>query len=129
MTAHSTILVVDVSPLVRSCAAWMIHKAFPELEVVETDRFATALELVKTRHPLVVMTDIHLKEGSGLRLAELISAAYPDVVVVVFTNDDAPEYKAEALRRGADFFISKVEPDGTSLIDIIWSTVSKIEEA
>lgn len=67
----------------------------------------------------MIITDIHLKEGSGLRLAEVVAERYPDTTVVVFTNEDGPEYQEEALKRGADFFISKAENNGGSIIDII----------
>lgn len=119
MPVNRAIMVIDASPLIRSSASRMIRNAFPDLEVVETDRVKSALELLQKRRPVMVITDIHLREGSGLMLTEVIASRFPDTTVVVFTNEDAPEYKAEALKRGADFFISKTEPNGGSILDII----------
>jgi len=117
--ASRTIMIIDASPLIRSSASRMIQNAFPDLEVIEADRVKPALELLQKRRPMIVITDIHLQEGSGLKLTEVIASRFPDTTVVVFTNEDAPEYEAEALKRGANFFISKTEPNGGSILDII----------
>lgn len=119
MAMNRPILVTDASPLVRLSAIRMIRRAFPETEVIGADRLDAALRLVRSRRPMMVITDIHLKKGSGLRLAEVVSERYPDTTVVVFTNEDGPEYQQEALKRGADFFISKAEQNGRSILDII----------
>jgi DNA-binding NarL/FixJ family response regulator len=121
MTDHSTILIVDASPLVRSSAGRMIRNAFPELEMLEADRLSSALRKVQHHRPAMVITDIHLKEGSGLKLTEAVEAWFPETTVVVFTNEDGPEYEAEALSRGADFFISKAESGGRAILEVIRS--------
>ena len=125
MPANRAVMVIDASPLIRSSASRMIRNSFPDLEVVEADRVTSALELLNKRRPMIVITDIHLREGSGLMLTEVIAAQFPDTTVVVFTNEDEPEYKAEVLKRGADFFISKTEPNGSSILDIIKSCPTK----
>jgi DNA-binding NarL/FixJ family response regulator len=122
-----TILVVDGNPLARDSARRMLQSEHPGLEVVETDRFEAALRLLKTHRPQVVITDIHLRQGSGLSLTEAIAKRFPDTLVVVFTHDDGPEYKDEALRRGADHFFSKTEPDGEALLDVIRNPTSRAD--
>ncbi len=119
MGERSAILVVDGNPLARSSAGRMIGSAHPDLVVVEADRFASALDLLEIRRPSVVITDIRLKDGSGLDLSEIIAERFPEVFVVVFTSDDGPEYRNEALKRGADVFVSKTEGGGSVLMEIL----------
>lgn len=119
MEPDPVILIVDGSPLIRTAATRMIHKAFPASHVVGADGHEAALELVRRHRPQVVITDIHLREGDGFALSESIAARYPHILVVVFTDQDAPEYRTEALRRGADYFVSKTEADGRVLLRII----------
>jgi DNA-binding NarL/FixJ family response regulator len=97
----------------------MVKNKCPKLRFFETDRFESALRLIAERRPQVVVTDIHLKSGNGLSLTETIAARFPGIAVVVFTSDDGPEYREEALRRGADHFISKTESTGSALADIV----------
>ncbi|WP_373498857.1 response regulator transcription factor [Desulfococcus sp.] len=119
MSNNPAILIIDGSPLFRFSAGRMIRNELPELEVLEADRFESALELVKIHRPVVVITEIHLKNGSGLELTEIIATRFPDTIVMVLTINDGPEYKAEALKRGADFFISKTDPGGRTLLDFL----------
>lgn len=122
------ILVVDVNPLVRTTAKQMIRSEHPEVEVVEAARFESALQIVKSCHPHILITDIHLKDGSGLKLAEVVSTRFPETVIVVFTNADGPEYRDEALRKGASDFVSKTDPNGGVLMDIVRKRLSQHRE-
>ncbi len=119
MTAVRTILVVDANPLARDSASRMFRRAHAGVRVVATDRLEAALEFLSTQRTDMVITDIHLRQGNGLRLTEAIAKRFPAITVVVFTHDDSPEYRDEALRRGADYFFAKTEPNGRALVDII----------
>lgn len=119
MTGGRAILVVDGNPLIRSTARRMLRNEAPRAEVIEADGFAAALHLVRTRRPEVVITAIHLNEGSGLKLTEKIAADFPDILVIVFSNADETEYRKEALKRGARYFVSKAAPNGGVILDII----------
>jgi len=125
MSEKRTILVVDDNPLVRQNVILMVRKSFPELEVLEAERVDAALETVSTYRPLIMITETHVKDKSGLLLTEIVASRYPDTVVAVFTICDSPEYKAEAMKRGADFFISKTEPDGATLLKMIATCLSE----
>ena len=51
--------------------------------------------------------DIRIPGESGLALTGKIKAAHPDIIVVVNTSYDLPEYRSAAYEMGADHFISK----------------------
>ena len=48
-----------------------------------------------------------LADGNGLELARRLRASGRDSVVIVLTTHDIPEYRDEALRSGANYFMVK----------------------
>jgi len=51
--------------------------------------------------------DVRLPGENGLELTKKIKAQYPDIIVVIVTNYDLPEYRKAAYESKADHFISK----------------------
>jgi len=51
--------------------------------------------------------DLRLPGENGLELTKKIKAQYPDIIVVIVTNYDVPEYRKAAFESRADHFISK----------------------
>ncbi len=66
-----------------------------------------ALEKVKSFVPDLVFMDVRLPGTSGLVLTERIKASHPEIVVVVLTDYDLPEYREAAYHAGAHEFIPK----------------------
>lgn len=67
---------------------------------VKTNRFGP---------PDLILMDIRLPTLSGLELTEKIKADYPDIIIVILTAYDSPEYREAAIRYKADYFFSKDE--------------------
>jgi DNA-binding NarL/FixJ family response regulator len=51
--------------------------------------------------------DIQLPGASGLDVTKEIKRVYNDIVVVILSSNSQLEYRQEAYRNGADYFISK----------------------
>ncbi len=51
--------------------------------------------------------DISLPGESGLELTRRIKADYSDVIIIILTSHDSPEYREAAMRSKADYFFSK----------------------
>jgi len=51
--------------------------------------------------------DIGLPGENGLELTRKIKAAHPDVIIIILTSHDSPEYREAAIRYKADYFFSK----------------------
>jgi len=124
MSERHSILLVDGNSFLRSSVRRMIRKAFPEVVVAETDRLTPALQIVDATRLVLVITGIHLKEGNGLDLTESIRVRYPDAAIMIFTNEDDPEYMAEAFQRGANFFVSKALPNRSTILNVIKDRLS-----
>ena len=68
-----------------------------------------AVEAIEELSPDVVVTDLGLKEGSGVSLVRQVRAKRPAPPprIVVLTNRATPEYRARCLQYGADAFFDK----------------------
>jgi DNA-binding NarL/FixJ family response regulator len=101
------ILVVEDNGLFRQAVRESLQLSFPRLAIDEATTGVEALRSVEAFHPDLIFMDIRLPGESGLALTDKIKAAYPDIIIFILSNYDAPEYRKAAFRYGADHFIAK----------------------
>ena len=65
--------------------------------------------------------DICLKKENGLDLVKKIKYVYPHTVITINSNCDSPEYRAEAVHNGADYFLSKTTNTIQDLFELVES--------
>jgi DNA-binding NarL/FixJ family response regulator len=65
--------------------------------------------------------DICLKKENGLDLVKKIKYVYPHTVITINSNCDSPEYRAEAVHKGADYFLSKTTNTVQDLFELVES--------
>ncbi|MFO0748212.1 MAG: sigma-54 dependent transcriptional regulator [Myxococcota bacterium] len=99
------VLVVDDEANIRQALAGLFtHAGF----AVETaDASAPALAILRAQPFDVVLLDLRLGSESGLELLPLVKAEQPDVAVIVVTAHATIDTAVEAMRRGADNFVTK----------------------
>jgi CheY-like chemotaxis protein len=68
-------------------------------------------------HPDIVLMDIRLPGENGLEVTRKIKQIYTDIVIVILTGHDLPEYRQRAFRNGADCFIPKTSD--TCMEDVV----------
>jgi DNA-binding NarL/FixJ family response regulator len=70
--------------------------------------------------PDIVITDIQLKEGSGIEVVRRIRAGqhFPPPTIFVLTNYAIPEYRQKCLTSGADGFFDKTSDYARFLADV-----------
>lgn len=66
-----------------------------------------AVSLYKEHKPDILLTDIQMKDMSGLEAAAIILKEYPDAKIVLLTTFMDDEYVREALKVGAKGYILK----------------------
>jgi hemolysin D len=90
-----------------------------DLEVVgSVDNGKTALELVASLHPDLVIVDIEMPEIDGLMLTQAISQHFSQTKVLVLSSHDHEDYIRKALIAGAQGYLLKNTP-ARELIDAI----------
>lgn len=107
-----SVVLVDDQPLLRK-GFRMVLEEEPGLVVVgEASDGAAGLDLVRLRHPDVVVMDVRMPGMDGIEATRQITAD-PDLSatrVLVLTTFDLDEYAFSALRLGASGFILKDVP-------------------
>jgi DNA-binding NarL/FixJ family response regulator len=107
-----TVAIVDDHPLVREGLAARIA-AQPDMEVCgEAADIESALELIVSKRPSLVIVDIALKDGHGIDLIKRINAAGVNTRMLVVSAYDESFFAERALRAGALGYINKQELQG-----------------
>jgi two-component system, NarL family, invasion response regulator UvrY len=105
-TSNFRVLIVEDSSLFRQMLRNSLHDRFPSMELYEAADGEEALRHVENLHPHLVFMDLGLPGENGLKLTQNIKALYPDIVVIILTGYDLPEYQ-KASWQYADYFFSK----------------------
>jgi DNA-binding NarL/FixJ family response regulator len=106
---RTRVFVVDDHPLVREGLVSMINRE-PQLEVCgEAEGCEAALALIADRVPDLVITDLSLRDGSGLNLIKELRARHASLQILVVSMHEEPYYAERAFRAGARGYLTKRE--------------------
>jgi len=119
--ANHKILVVEDNQSFRQFFKENLESRFPSLKIFEAAEGKTALEIVEKESPNLIFMDIQLPGENGLELTKKIKERHPQIIVVVVTSYDFPEYREAALRYGANHFIPKDSLDWKEIEDVVES--------
>lgn len=114
------VLVVEDSTLFRQLFKEILHDRFPSVEIHEAGNGEEALRKIETLHPNLVFMDIRLPGENGLELTQKIKTQYPDIVVIILTGYDLPEYR-QVSSQYADYFFSKDSSTAESIFKAVES--------
>jgi len=115
------VLIVDDEDDMRALVRATIEIANEGLTVAaEASDGATAVDMVRTEHPEVVVLDHRMPGTSGLETARLILEEHPDQAIVLFSSYLDRDVQLKAERLGVRVCLAK--DDIRQLPDAIWST-------
>jgi two-component system response regulator YesN len=117
------ILIVEDNAPFRQSLREMLCEQFPTMRVEEAQDGEDALDKLETYSPHLVFMDIKLPGQSGLEVTKTIKAQYPEVIVIILTSYDLPEYRQAASEYGADYFLSKGSSSREEILALV-DTVS-----
>ncbi len=101
------ILIVEDNAFFLQFFRETLRARFPHLELSEAANGEEAMGKIKVFQPDAIFMDLRLPGENGLELTKKIKAEYPDIVIVIVTNYDLPEYREAAYESKADHFVSK----------------------
>ena len=105
----TTVLVVDDHALFRDGLTALISR-WDDFEVVGTAADgAEAIRLARSLRPGLILMDVRMEPVGGVEATAAITAADPDVRVVMLTMSSLGEDVYQALRNGAHGYLSKDE--------------------
>jgi DNA-binding NarL/FixJ family response regulator len=119
-----TMLVEDRFTL-REIIKYTLEHQFSSMEIMEASDGIEALQKIGSQLPHLIFMDISLPGGNGLKLTEKIKKDHREILVIILTGYDLPEYREAATRSKADYFLSKSATTIDQLSDLVKSTLSR----
>ena len=98
-------LIVDDNAVFRQLLKLTLDR-FLSIEIYEAADGEEALQKIESLRPNLIFMDIRLPGENGLELTKQVKARYPNIIVIILTGYDLPEYR-EFSSRYADYFFSK----------------------
>lgn len=106
-TNMKRVLLVEDNAFFREFLKEAMHFRLPSVDILEAGNGEEAMQKIKTLSPEAILMDLRLPGENGLELTKKIKAQYPNIIIVILTNYDLPEYREAAYQSGADHFVSK----------------------
>jgi DNA-binding NarL/FixJ family response regulator len=115
---RTKVLLVDDHPVLAEGLSLIINNE-EDLEVCgRAEDAGSALELVGSLKPDLVIVDISLKDSDGIQLLKNLKARHPELLALVLSLHDEALYAERALRAGASGYVMKQSPLATVLTAI-----------
>jgi two-component system response regulator YesN len=118
------ILIVEDNTNFRRSLKEILHTQFPLMVIEEATDGKEALEKVHAFRPDLIFMDIRLPGETGLELTKKIRARDSEMIVIMLTSYDFPEYREAARQYGANYFLSKHTSTGSEVLALVESILS-----
>jgi CheY-like chemotaxis protein len=122
-------LIVEDNDTYRQTLRGLLDSRFTSMAFEEAKDGNEALKKIKDFLPDLVFMDIKLHEESGLELTKKIRGSFPNIIVVILTSYDLPEYREAAKLCGANHFVSKVSSTAEEILALVESILSDLKHA
>ena len=118
------ILIIDPNEPFQQSLKKVLAASLP-LTIIETvSDIDEGLEMVETFGPQLIFLEIHLPTTNGFDIARQIKALHPDIILVILTSYDLPEYQEAAERAGVEYLAPKDEWTGEDMVDLVRSILA-----
>ena len=118
------ILIIDPNDPFRQSLKKVLINRFPFIDVQEASDGPEGMDKVATFDPNLIFLEIQLPAKSGLELARRIKSDHPDIVIVILTSYDLPEYQTAAKESGVEHLVPKDQWTGGDMIDLVQVVLS-----
>jgi two-component system response regulator YesN len=97
---------------------------FPAMIFAEASTGREVLPQIESFLPDLIFMDIKIPGESGLSLTQKIKDRYPEILVIILTGYDMPEYRQAAYERGANDFLVKGSITNEGILNLVESILS-----
>jgi CheY-like chemotaxis protein len=118
------ILIVDDNAAFRKTLKGILLARFPSTHIREAEDGNRAIKNAEKRTPDLIFMDVRLPGENGFQVTRRIKAANPEIVIIMITSYDSPEYREAAFASGADFFISKTASTAKDVLERVELIIS-----
>ncbi len=100
-------MLVEDSTSFRHVVKNSLQDQFPSMDIIEAGDGIEAFQKIDSHHPNLIFMDIQLPVQNGLELTRKIKADHPEMIIIILTSHDLPEYREAATQNKANYFLSK----------------------
>jgi DNA-binding NarL/FixJ family response regulator len=118
MDAMKRVYIVDDSVKLRKRLCEMLSDIENVKVIGQAGNADEALNDIRVLKPDTVLLDIRLPGKSGIQLLGEIKESQPEIMIIIMTNYDYPQYYQQSIRAGADHFFNKTR-EFESIIDML----------
>jgi len=118
------ILIIDPNDPFRQSLKRILVNRFPFIDIQEASDETEGLDKLEIFDPNLIFLEIHLPARSGLDLARRIKSKHPDIVIVILTSYDLPEYQTAAIESGVEHLVPKDQWTGGDMLDLVQVVLS-----
>ena len=120
------ILIVDPNNPFRRSLKKVLANKIPFVDIREASDGNDGLKMVQSFNPNLIFLEIHLPSESGLDLARQIKHDHPEIIIVILTSYDLPEYKAAAKESGVEHLVPKDDWTGEDMIALVHTILADL---
>jgi DNA-binding NarL/FixJ family response regulator len=120
------ILIVDPNDPFRRSLKKVIVNRFPFVDIREASDGREGLEMVQDYNPNLIFLEIHLPSQSGLDLARRLKIDYPEIIIVILTSYNSPEYQAAAEESGVEHLVPKDDWTGEDMLALVHTILADL---
>jgi pilus assembly protein CpaE len=113
-----SVLVVDDQAPFRLAARAVLRRLDGFEFAGEAASGPEAIELVDSLRPALVLMDIHMPAMTGIEATRRITAAHPEVAVILCSTYDPADLPADAAASGAIAYVSKEHLSAATIRDL-----------
>jgi DNA-binding NarL/FixJ family response regulator len=118
-------LIVEDNVSFRQTLLEILAGHFPFMSIEEAGDGDEALEKIDLSAPDLIFMDIKLPGENGLQLTRKMKAKDSEVVVIVLTSYDFPEYREAAYQYGANHFMVKGQSTNEEILALVESILEE----
>lgn len=111
MSGQIKILIADDHSVVRQGVALMVKEVCENILIVPADNFTKVIKLVKEQALNLIILDISIPAGKGIKMMELIKAIQPEIKILIFSACEEDVYAIRYLKMGADGYLNKLSSE------------------
>ena len=102
------VMLVDDHSIFRAGLVLLLKAIDPQAEIVDASRLEAILErLRKGEVADLLLLDLYMPDGSGMRGIDAVKSITPSLPVIVISSDDRKSTIVDGLERGASGFVPK----------------------
>jgi two-component system response regulator YesN len=120
------ILIVDPNDPFRRSLKKVLVNRFPFVDIREASDGNAGLKMVQGFNPNLIFLEIHLPSQSGLDLARQIKHEHPEIIIVILTSYDLPEYQAAAKESGVENLVPKDDWTGEDMMALVQTILADL---